>query len=1288
MKIKNYVIAVVLLFAMILSVIPSFTFASDETVIPTNYTAGEFGSLFDMSNKFVVVKNKQMGGSHYAYTEGVSDEVNGVMGSELNFEPGSQMVLLTLAEESGKIVRKEEVLLESKGGVIRDPDVSADGLTVLFSWKKSRTDDYHLYTFHLGSKTVTQLTFGIGIADIEPKYLPSGKIIFSSTRCIEYVDCWVTPVSNMYTCNADGSDIMRLGYDQVHTTYPTITADGRVLYTRWDYNDRTQMYVQGMFQMFPDGTNQTEVFGNNSSFPTTLLHSRDVPGVSGLYVSISSGHHTYQAGKMVLVDTSKGRNEAGAVTFVFPDSQSSKRNEEDGQNQSGPLYKYPVAINSEEFLVSYCKNGWSENRRETPFGIYYMNSKTGKRLLISEATSSYGASQIAVIKNRTMFERPSMVNHKVETGTYYVGNVYKGEMEGIEEGTAKYLRVIALEFRSSSIGATIASGVGSADQFSPVATGNGAWDVKRVLGIIPVEEDGSAMFQVPANTPIYFQVLNDEGEIIQSMRSWSTLMPNEIFSCVGCHEDKNTAPPAAGTTTMAMKKGVQKLQPDIWMDVENPDIYNPITDSKGFSFLEQVQPILDRSCIKCHNNVPEALFKTKAQLVDDSDANTVLRENAILPEASKDWKYNTSANAGDGWKDESFDASSWKTGAAPFGTFRQKTEWKTGKIYIRNTFRVTNVNELKEKDIILKVFYDENPEVYLNGELIYSAEGYLTEYNMAKVTDAFLANVKDGENVIAASAINTSGGQILDLGIYSMEKDTSDTANNPVSFEGSKVLGDREKMYYTLSYLVLTGSESRGNQFVGNPDNDYTNWISSMSKEAPLNPYESGSSKSPLIEKLRSGHGDLTEEEIRTFNTWIDLGVPFRGSYDEANNWTSREYQEYYEKLNKRNHYTMADQAVKNPVSEELTISCKGESTTGTGWVTLNLSKKLAANDTISVELPEGVDYFFLNINPRLPETLIYCPDSVYEFKLFAGLKNVYPSSVFSDSSPVISAKVASEAELKTSRNLAVNAYDYTNNDSSYPHATASDTYNNDKSPEFSARNAIDGFKINEGHGNYPVQSWGPNNVNEKLWYQVDFGNEVFVNNVAITIRADFPHDTNFTKGVLEFSDGTTQEIEIDKTKETQVFQIEANDGVIKTSYVKIRDLEKDSSEWASLTEVEVFGTVKEVLAPKIEKLEIVGDVSLDKEFSPDVYEYKITPASKDIFFTIRGIEASNTSVISMKVNDNDIPYDNEMGLTLEASKVKSVKIILSGPGGSTVYTLKVDSEASAIWLIVGICAG
>ena len=203
------------------------------------------------AKKWVYCRHYVMGGSHYAYTEALSD----AKGWHNYIAIGSS---LCMAEYDPSGLWKETVLLETKEGCFRDVDVSPDGTRILYSFKASeKDDDFHLYEMELATRQVRQLTYGKAVADYEGCYLPDGRILFNSTRCIQVVDCVLrNEVSNLYRCEADGSNITRITFDQVHDNYPALTWDGRVLYTRWDYNDRSQMFPQPLFSMNADGTNQ------------------------------------------------------------------------------------------------------------------------------------------------------------------------------------------------------------------------------------------------------------------------------------------------------------------------------------------------------------------------------------------------------------------------------------------------------------------------------------------------------------------------------------------------------------------------------------------------------------------------------------------------------------------------------------------------------------------------------------------------------------------------------------------------------------------------------------------------------------------------------------------------------------------------------------------------------------------------------------------------------------------------------------------------------------------------
>ncbi len=1328
--------------------------AEGETL---SYTP-ELGKLMETANQFVVVYAKQHGGSHYAYTEAVSDHLNdgrqsgGDAGIEANWNPGSKMTLVTLTRDGDKVIKSEKTIETSRSGVLRDPCVSEDGTKVLFSWKKSAQDDYHLYEHTFATGETVQLTFGSGVADIEPVYTANGNIVFNSTRDIQTVDCWHTDVSNLFVCGPDGSNISRLGYDQVHTTYPTVTSDGRILYTRWDYNDRSQMFVQSLFQMFQDGTLQTEVYGNNASNPTTLLHTREIPGESGKYVAIVTGHHTHQVGKLLTIDTNVGRNDKNALTYVWTDNATralqNSHNNDTGHYYEGKVFKYPVAISSDLFLAASHDRGYSGVT--TPFNIELI-SKGNKSQVLIKGTSGYPASQVALVKNSPQFNRASLVDYNSNYGTYYVGNVYEGApMKGVAVGTVKYLRVVALEFRSSAIGATVGSGTGTSDPYSPIASGNGSWDVKKVLGIVDVYEDGSALFTAPSETPLYFQLLDANGNMIQTMRSWSTLQPGEYFSCVGCHLDKNVAPPVQSKITQAMKNGVQEIQPDKWMSLSDSytemDPYDR-TSHVGFDYLDVVQPILDANCISCHSNSQISYQKVNASAMSSVDLTTA---DSIIGKRDN-WSYTTNVPVGT-WTAENYDSSAWAEAYAPFGKIGTdpgmiNTVWKdSDSIWLRKTVTLTQY-DLEECLLSMDVAYTDSIEVYINGKKVYTGNTALSNYDTVVLNDTARKACKVGTNVIAVKvtggdakffdlafnagqgtskvttlvplkttwtykaassaiitgtdwakpgydttgwktataplgdrlgggktdwnnnnkhlwaittftvndldafkgaklamnafyddwayiylngnlifsdvddhawndayeelALNSNAASYLKEGVNVLaislqqhvggyEMDISLRAEVPVagtagtvskqpavfSLEGTPVLGKRMRKDFPLSYLVLTGSATSNNvQWVANASNSYTNFISSMSKSEILNPNSYGAQNSTLIQKLREGHGNLTEEQIQAIAAWIDLCVPCYGSYYVRDRWDGNDVREYEEELNKRELYDTLDKYAKlaragatkgtGEIKMEYSASGKSFSANGEGMVTLYVGKYVS-NGKLTITLPAGEKYLALSLSSRVGEAIIYCPDGKFTYTFF-GLTKVFPNTMNTNSGIVytnntITARIPTAEELAKEHNLALNPYDTNNAKNAYPHASTSNVYTS--SEEWAARNAIDGFTANKGHGNYPYQSWAPSStMKADDYFMIDFGREVTVNELVVVIRADFPHDSYFTGCTLTLSDGTTMQINLTNSALEQVIDL----GGVKTTSVKLSGFSVEkanaSTEYAALVEVACMGT-------------------------------------------------------------------------------------------------------------------
>jgi len=550
--------------------------------------AGRLRPLLDKTGEVLFVRHHNMGSGFFAYTEYTQWKGNihgGLFSLDLSPE----------AEPDGTFAQPRVLIsTETNGSTIRDPALSYDAKRLLFAWRKGGTDRYYkIYERDLASGTDRLITgadtYG---ASYDPVYLPNRNILFASSRVVQSVDCAGPDVSNFFICDKDGRYARRVGFDQVHTLWPTVLDDGRIVYMRWDYNDRSQIYTQPLFQMNQDGTAQTEYYGNNSFSPTTCFHPRGVPGTTKVMCAIG-GHHNPQCGKLAVIDNSKGRQELEGVIEI-PTGRKPPYPRRDAYAQEGDQYCYPFPLDEESLLVSYdpiayyARRGRWNNKDAMRFHLYYMTAD-GKREVLAADSRISSFEPTPVIPRTVPHIRPSVVDHRKTTGTYVLQDIYRGPgLKGIPRGTIKKLRVIELRFREMSIGANNSSGKGGgATVVTPIAVGTGTWDVKVILGDATVYEDGSAMFAVPSKTPVYFQALNEKNQAVQTMRTWSTLMPGESFSCVGCHENKSDTPEAPGTTSIAMRKGVETLKP----------FYG---EPRGFSFPKEIQPILDKHCVKCH----------------------------------------------------------------------------------------------------------------------------------------------------------------------------------------------------------------------------------------------------------------------------------------------------------------------------------------------------------------------------------------------------------------------------------------------------------------------------------------------------------------------------------------------------------------------------------------------------------------------------------------------------------------------------------------------------------------
>lgn len=540
----------------------------------------------------------------------------------------SSLCTLNLSEEKIGQFAQAKTLVDPGQGAVRNPELSWDAKKLLFAIRATKDHfdstffnladfkrltegdprlNYQIYEMDLETGKTRQLTtpetYG---SNFEPCYLPNGDIMFSSARIVQHITCGWGDHSNLFIMNKDGKYARRIGFDQVNTAFPVVLNDGRVVFTRRDYNDRGQSAAHALFQMYSDGTGQTEFYGNQTGLPNTFQHTRPIPG-SNKVITIIGGYHTTQGGKLAIIDTSKGvEKDQGLIEMPGYKKPRVGDGFDDYYGKQGEQFSYPYALSEKDYIVCIAER----NARNVHYGIYYLNDMGERELLTSDPETSC-LEPIMNIPRKRPPNRPTFVDYKKNDGVFYVQNVYHGEAaKGIKPGSVKKLRVIEIIYKNSTLGTS--RGIGPGGQWDTVtASGHGlaTFDSKRILGETDVYEDGSAMFLCPARKPVYFQLLDDQNRVIQTMRSWATLMPGENFSCVGCHENKNEAPMSDYVKTIAATKGAKKLEP----------FYG---EPRTFSFIKEVQPVFDKHCVSCHNENGDAksLILTAEPYLDDTHA--------------------------------------------------------------------------------------------------------------------------------------------------------------------------------------------------------------------------------------------------------------------------------------------------------------------------------------------------------------------------------------------------------------------------------------------------------------------------------------------------------------------------------------------------------------------------------------------------------------------------------------------------------------------------------------------
>jgi hypothetical protein len=500
-------------------------------------------------------------------------------------------------------------------GSFLSPDLSYDGKRLLFAYcrwyphvaamakvdKEKLPEDcfYHVFEMNADGTGRRQITRG-RYDDFDAHYLPSGEIVFLSTRkgtsiqCTQasaeatlggpalpdsYVRCGgdahrPVAVFTLHVMDAEGKRLLPISAFENFEWTPSVAEDGRILYARWDYIDRFNGPYISLWSTNPDGTNAQLVYGNYTARPQGKFEARSIPGSRRL-VFTASAHHSINGGSLVLLDRARGTEEQGPLTRLTPEVPFP---ETEGNVDS--YYENPYPLSEEFYLVA-----WSDrplpphsivsDQRNPPdaLGLYLYDAFGNLEPLYRDPaiSSQYPLPLRPRPKPPAL---PSVVRWDgPQQGSFLVQDVYRG-LSGIARGSVQRLRIVGVPPKVQP------------DMNSPKIGVTSEDPGKFVLGTVPVEADGSACFRVPSGVPVFFQALDAAGLAVQTMRSLTYVQPGQTQSCIGCHEHRDEAP-AIGRAPLALLRDPSPITP-------GPEGSWPLR------FDRLVGPVLEKSCVSCH----------------------------------------------------------------------------------------------------------------------------------------------------------------------------------------------------------------------------------------------------------------------------------------------------------------------------------------------------------------------------------------------------------------------------------------------------------------------------------------------------------------------------------------------------------------------------------------------------------------------------------------------------------------------------------------------------------------
>jgi cytochrome c553 len=286
-----------------------------------------------------------------------------------------------------------------------------------------------------------------------------------------------------------------------------------------------------------------------------MIDAKPIPGSDKVVASFSPGHGmTEHAGEITIVDPKAG-----------PDAQSFARPVSRGNH-----FRDPWAFSEHCFMAATgaaCVVMDDTGAQQEIFKLPEADRKAGLQLHEPRPLTPHPRERII----------PDRLDPKATTGSLVLADIYDGRnMAGVKRGEIK--KLLVLESLPMPIHYT--------GGMEPISYG-GTFTLERIVGTVPVEEDGSAYLELPALRSFFFVALDQNDLSVKRMQSFLTVQPGETTSCVGCHEQRTQTPRPAAQPLAAVRRPPSRIEPIAGV----PEVID---------YPRDVQPVLDALCVSCH----------------------------------------------------------------------------------------------------------------------------------------------------------------------------------------------------------------------------------------------------------------------------------------------------------------------------------------------------------------------------------------------------------------------------------------------------------------------------------------------------------------------------------------------------------------------------------------------------------------------------------------------------------------------------------------------------------------